>query len=201
MVGLQKVRLEPGQFVTGRYAGSKEVKMNPSTFWKYLQWLKDNESLDIKGNNKYSLISIVNWELYQLEMFKNDSKSDTNITAKEQQRDTNKNVKNDISFSPKFSDEHMQLALLLKERIIGNKPDYKIRSDINKWANSIRLMVESDKRDPERIRQVIEWCQKDSFWKQNILSVDKLREKFDQLEMKMGQVRTVNQERGKAVLG
>lgn len=94
MIGLRKVSLTPGQFVTGRYKGASELKMNPNTFWKYLQWLKDNQSLDIKSNNKFSLVTIVNWGLYQVEMFKDNTKNNSKITTKEQQNNTNKNVKN-----------------------------------------------------------------------------------------------------------
>lgn len=94
MVGNQKVLLLPGQFLTGRYAGAREVDLNPSTFWKYMVWLKKNQSLDIKSNSKYSLVTIVNWDLYQIELYKSDSKSDSKMTAKEQQNNTNKNGKN-----------------------------------------------------------------------------------------------------------
>jgi hypothetical protein len=95
MVGVQKIALTPGQFITGRYKGASEIKMNPSTFWKYLLWLQDNKSLDIKSNNKFSLVTIVNWELYQIELFNSDSKKDSSVTAAYQPHDTNKNVKKD----------------------------------------------------------------------------------------------------------
>jgi hypothetical protein len=47
-------------------------------------------------------------------------------------------------------------------------------------------MIRLDERKPERIEQVIRWTQQDPFWQGNILSTAKLREKFDQLELKMG---------------
>ncbi|CVK17549.1 conserved phage C-terminal domain-containing protein [Sporomusa sphaeroides] len=94
LIGLQKINLQPGQFITGRYAGAKELKMNPSTFWKYLLWLNNNQSLDIQSNNKFSLVTLINWELYQIEPPKSDSKNDSKMTTKEQQNNTNKNVKN-----------------------------------------------------------------------------------------------------------
>lgn len=45
-------------------------------------------------------------------------------------------------------------------------------------------MIRLDKRSPERIAQLICWAQHDEFWMLNILSMDKLREKFDALELK-----------------
>jgi predicted phage replisome organizer len=84
----------------------------------------------------------------------------------------------------KFTDEQMNLSMLLKKHITINKPNFK-NPDLNSWANDIRLMMERDKRTYEQIKIVIEWCTKDSFWKSNILSASKLRDKFDQLESKI----------------
>jgi hypothetical protein len=52
------------------------------------------------------------------------------------------------------------------------------------WANSIRLMRERDERSDEEIRSLFQWANDDSFWKSNILSPDKLREKWNQLIIK-----------------
>jgi N-acetylneuraminic acid mutarotase len=54
-----------------------------------------------------------------------------------------------------------------------------------KWANTIRLMREGDKRTDEEIRAVFTWANQDGFWKSNILSPDKLREKWQTLNLKM----------------
>jgi hypothetical protein len=93
-VGLQKIELQPGQFITGRFSAAEELNMNPSTVWKYLKVLENNQSLDIKSNNKFSVVTIVNWEFYQAEKFSSDNKNDSKMTTKKQQKDTNKNDKN-----------------------------------------------------------------------------------------------------------
>jgi len=86
----------------------------------------------------------------------------------------------------KFIQPHMELAQYLLDCIKKNKPDFK-EPILNDWADTIRLMQERDNRKHEKIRDVIEWCQSDSFWKSNILSADKLRKQFDKLEMQMNQ--------------
>lgn len=53
------------------------------------------------------------------------------------------------------------------------------------WANDIRLMRESDKRDHRQICDLFKRANADSFWKNNILSPGKLRDKWDQLSMKL----------------
>ncbi len=85
----------------------------------------------------------------------------------------------------KYSEEHMQLAELLKNQILANKPDARLPANLEPWANTFRLMMERDRREPSRIAEVIIWCQNNEFWRTNILSADKLRQKFDQLELQM----------------
>ncbi|WP_421930450.1 hypothetical protein [Morganella morganii] len=52
------------------------------------------------------------------------------------------------------------------------------------WANDVRLMREQDDRTHSDICQMFKFANQDSFWKSNILSPAKLREKWTQLEAK-----------------
>jgi len=82
--------------------------------------------------------------------------------------------------------EAVALAEHLRQRIVENNPQAKITaSQLNGWADDVRLMLDRDHRDPAEVRAVIDWCQRDEFWKANILSASKLRKQFDQLRMKM----------------
>ena len=53
------------------------------------------------------------------------------------------------------------------------------------WAASADRMLRLDGRTEEKAIQVICFAQRDEFWCSNVLSMDKVREKFDQLAMKM----------------
>ncbi|HHT7143151.1 TPA: hypothetical protein ACTZ34_005106 [Bacillus cereus] len=75
-------------------------------------------------------------------------------------------------------------AKYLFEKIKGNNPKQK-EPNFDSWANEFRLMRERDNREPQEIKDVIDWCQADPFWQGNILSPKKLREKFDQLTIQM----------------
>lgn len=55
----------------------------------------------------------------------------------------------------------------------------------NEWRVEARRMIDLDKRSLEEIHQITRWSQKHSFWKSNIMSIPKLREKFDQLRLRM----------------
>ena len=52
-----------------------------------------------------------------------------------------------------------------------------------RWADEERRMLELDMRSPEEALSLIEWCQNDLFWKGNILSMPKFREKYDTLRL------------------
>jgi len=85
----------------------------------------------------------------------------------------------------------MDLACLLRQKILDNNPRAKItENQVVAWGRQADLMLRVDRRTPEEISALIQWSQRDNFWKSNILSMGKLREKFDQLAMKQ------NAERG-----
>ena len=86
---------------------------------------------------------------------------------------------------PQPSSAAVGLAELLRREILGNKPDYRITErQMENWARTADLMLRRDGRTEQQISDLIRWVQHDDFWKTNVLSVDKLRQKFDQLEMK-----------------
>lgn len=49
------------------------------------------------------------------------------------------------------------------------------------WLDAARLMLDKDGLAEHDIHGAIDWCQNDAFWRSNILSLPKLREKYDQL--------------------
>lgn len=83
----------------------------------------------------------------------------------------------------KFSDEDMSLANQMFEKILLLNPKHK-KPDLEKWADEIRLMRERDSRTHSDIADLFAWANADSFWKTNILSPAKLREKWDALQIK-----------------
>jgi len=85
----------------------------------------------------------------------------------------------------KFEEDSIpyQLASLLWESIRANNE--KARTpDFQSWAGEIDKMIRIDGLTQPEIEAIIFWCQRDSFWKSNILSASKLREKFPQLWIK-----------------
>ena len=91
----QEIEIKSGQFITGREVMGRDLKQNPITTYKRLKVLENLQILNIKSNNRFSVVTVLNWELYQSEEMKRNSKRNNKGTTKEQQGNTNKNDKND----------------------------------------------------------------------------------------------------------
>ncbi|MCY9153679.1 replication protein [Bacillus haynesii] len=189
LVGNQMVKLLPGEFVTGRHELASEFnegvkpseKVSSSTVWRYMKNFEKWQMLNIKSGNKFSVISITNWSEYQ----QNEQQVNSKWTASEQQVNTNKNVKNDKNEKNNnkrlvFDESHMKLAALLWKCIQAHSPNLK-KPNLDKWANTFRLMMERDGREGKEIQGMIVWSTNHHFWYQNILSPDKLRKQYDRL--------------------
>lgn len=195
LVGSQVIKLNPGEFVTGRTSLADDLnsgmkpkqKQSEITWWRYLNNLESFQMLNIKKTNKYSVVSIVKWCEYQ----ETEQQMNINGTSIEHQLNTNKNVKNDKKKEPsqkfKYESSDMELAQLLFNYIQDNseKAYHLKNSNMESWANTIRLMREQDKRNYDQIKYLIDWSQKHEFWKTVILSPTKLREQFNQLIIKV----------------
>ena len=78
------------------------------------------------------------------------------------------------------------LAKFLERCIAENNPKFpQNERQRQRWAKDFDLMLRIDRIDADDIAAAIEWSQNDNFWRSNILSGKKLREKYQQLAMKM----------------
>lgn len=197
--------ISPGQHLTsvrsiaqgvGYYEGLVWKEPNPKTISTILAWLVKQQMITIdrgRGNRQYTLITVSNWDLYQVENGGGNSKETASGEAREQQADIKKNDKEGLKNEKKRNvgkqvyDEssiHFQLANRLYQKILVNNPNHK-KPNLQNWANHVRLMMERDNRNEEQITYLIDWVQNDEFWMKNILSTSKLRERFDQLVMQV----------------
>lgn len=59
------------------------------------------------------------------------------------------------------------------------------KANLQKYADEFRKLIELDGVDKYLAKEVMDWVTQDSFWRTNILSAKKLREKFTELAIKM----------------
>lgn len=101
-------------------------------------------------------------------------------------------IKNNSQKSKNDFDEsttEYQLSKLLFESIKQNDSNFK-EPNLRKWACHIDKLIRLDNRTIDEIKRVISFATNDKFWKSNILSTSKLRQKFSTLLIQL-------QERGK----
>lgn len=118
------------------------------------------------------------------------------VTADQRtKKERKKDLKKDLTRQQKTYAEdssYFLMAVYLHQKIVKmaeaenfNHASIK-NADMQKWADEFRKIVEIDKvTDKRLIYNLINWVTTDSFWKVNILSPKKLREKFSELALKM----------------
>ena len=90
----KKIILKPGQLITGRKKIAKELMINESKVRRILERLESDQQIDQKTSNKNRLITLVNWDKYQLSDQQNDQQTTNKRPTNDQQVTTNKNNKN-----------------------------------------------------------------------------------------------------------
>jgi hypothetical protein len=98
--GEKIIKLLPGQFIFGRFKAEEETGIDGSTIYKWIQKFasSDFDMIKIESNNKYSIITICNWDEYQIQekrkVTAKEQHSNNRGTTEEQHSNTNNKVKN-----------------------------------------------------------------------------------------------------------
>ena len=155
MVGNQIVVLQEGQFIFGRKKASSELNIKESMVYKYIKLLEKLEMINIKSNNKFSIITIEKWAFYQFdndeEQQQKEQQRNNKGTTKEQQRNTNKNVKNVKNVKEIIYSDVPELNEAIIAFIDYRKSIKKPMSDraitlllgkLNKMSNSVKEQIE-----------------------------------------------------------
>lgn len=91
----EKIYLQPGQLITGRKKIASDLHISESKVFRILNDYKSEQQIEQQTSNRNSLISIVNWELYQGSEQQDEQQMNNKRTTDEQLVNTNKNIKND----------------------------------------------------------------------------------------------------------
>ena len=51
------------------------------------------------------------------------------------------------------------------------------------WRTEARRLLDLDHRTVDQVIRCIDWCQNNTFWRKNVLSMPKLREQYDRLRL------------------
>lgn len=190
-----KLLIRKGQHLTsvrkiargvGWYERGIREEPNPKTIDAILKWLKNNNMITIsrgRGNRQYTLITILNWEIYQV-------KEDMHNIGPPEQPEGKKPTEPKKKVKYPEDNTYYKMAHYFYKRVAAvakaeGLSHLIIKADMQKWADDMRKLVEIDKIDKRLAKDVMDWATQDNFWKKNILSAKKFREKFPELAIKM----------------
>ena len=145
---------------------------------------KDDKCKLINENGAY--------EILDTECIQDVSRTDTQVRLGKERldKDNIKDIRSNKSCNDpkpiKFNENSFEIQLVnyLIVEILKDLPNSKVPTTLEtkqKWALEIDRMKRLDHRTEDEIRQAIKFAMEDSFWKSNIRSTGKFREKFETL--------------------
>ncbi|MRB58665.1 hypothetical protein GH880_14015 [Bacillus thuringiensis] len=153
--------------------GMEKIRLQTAKRVRKHREKKEQEQLALEGeNNKKDVTLLV---------------THGNAIEEDKELEEDKDIKNIKPLCKKYEICHMDAAKYFHKLILFRNENFKT-PNLELWAKDIRLMQERDNRSLEDITKVMDWCQNDTFWMNNVLSITKLRKQFDQLYMKMNEV-------------
>jgi DnaD/phage-associated family protein len=135
LVGMKVIELKPGQFVFGRSRAASELNMPESTVWRYMKLLEKLDSIVLKTNNKFTVVTVGKWGNYQAHDTDGEQQMDNKRTTNEQQMDTNKNVKNVKNSSSSGSSQNEVIDFYHQNLQIGVTSSPYVYQQIEHWIN------------------------------------------------------------------
>ncbi len=159
-VGNQKVKLKPGQFVFGRKSAAIELGMSEGSIIRRMENLKKMEIVITEPNNKFTLVTVCNWEIYQSDKSSNRSVTDHKQECKNVKKGENeKNGRSNATVlgSPSIPESEEQLSTAKNngtsshptatEGAVSSKPDDLVSRHQTRLESSVAQPTDED--DPK----------------------------------------------------
>lgn len=118
----EDIELFPGQFISGRNKALEELPVLTPQQWRTaIDYLKSTNRIAVNSNNKFSIITILNWNEYQIDNQQSNQPVTNQQPANNQPITTYKNVKNE------------------KNSIVANRnKEFSLKEEIRKLNDSDR---------------------------------------------------------------
>lgn len=200
------IRLAPGQLVTGRKQLSAETGISEQSIRTSLERLKSTSEITISSTNRFSVVTVCNYSLYQNESeFANqpDSQQLTNnqpatnhIQEDKKLRIRNTDDSDESSGSrPRGCSQEQWGRYLSYSRTFLEEqqkrwgPLIKIsNSRVQAGAKALDNLVRVQGFDPRVVYETVEWARNDDFWQQQLRSLGSLTKKGRNDELKFSNI-------------
>lgn len=194
------VEVERGQKITSIRQLSERWRWSRTKVTDFLTLLEKDGMLVRKSDSKKTVITIVNYDIYQNQDNKKSHSGDTEKPQKStnnndktmNNNDNNNNRPRNTRKKRVYADDDPN-KILAKTlfKLIKKNQDVK-EPNLDDWANTIRLTIESDKRSGKEVQEMIVWASQHEFWSTVVLSPSSLRKHFDKMNAQKDKPRTTS---------
>ena len=173
--GETTIKLNPGQFIFGRFKAEEELNIDGSTIYKWMQKFstKEFDMITIKSNNQYSIITLNNWERYNIINGNEEQPCNNCVTTAEQ---LHNNCVTQTRKIKKDNNEKNEKNLEARETIFISEvwqfkdqyPDNMIRKFIDYWIekNKSKTKMRFELQETFEInRRLATWANRDNNFK------------------------------------
>ena len=149
IVGNHEVLLYPGQLIFGRRRASEETGLTHQQIRTALQSLRNLKILTSKSTNKFSIITIINWDTYQSIEPENNQQINQSLTSKQPHTRTKEhknNIPDFFSLKKRYSDP--ELIEQVFEAIASTRKSNRVAENVliaqlQKWEKYPASQVEA----------------------------------------------------------
>ncbi len=190
------ILIKRGQTLTSLNKLESETGLSKSQIRTAIKKLISTREIAQQSHSQHTVFTIKNYDSYQVDDTQNDKPvtceshtDDTRVASNKNDKNENNENKPTVEAKPqrskfKFNDDQYRFASEMFKRILNVAQNSK-KPNLESWANTIRLLNESDGVNLNNAWAVFCWANSDSFWSTNILSASKFREQYAQLSAKM----------------
>lgn len=127
-IGNQRIDIKPGQFIFGLKKASEETGLSIQSTRSFLNFLKKMKNLTINSTNKFSVITINNWELYQGKDIDSNKQSNMCLTSNQQTSNNRQQYKqrNNKKKCRKDSDPRVKTLIDYFRNLILQEKEYEL---------------------------------------------------------------------------
>ena len=161
------IDVKRGQLITGRKSLSEDTGISVQSIRTCLERFRVTKELTIRSTNKYSIITICNYEDYQLT---EEDRQPADQPA--DQPATNHKQEYSIESIDNFTTYYNRLLSFFPSKF---RP--KNKSQQNAWIETLDKLVRIDGLTTDEIEEMVKWARSDEFWSKNFMTPIKLRKK------------------------
>ena len=208
--GDEVVIVERGSFITSELKLMERWGWSKSKVRRFLSLLENDEMIVKKTDRKKTTISIVNYSVYQDIETTKEPKKNHQQTDSRPIKDTNNNENNDNNinnnpshsvpaYEKRYQDDSFEVKCVkyLINSVTGELPNAKVPNtdkSIDDWCDHVERMQRLDKHSETDIWSTLLYATSDSFWKSNIRSTKKFREKYETLFLQSKNKKNIKQQ-------